>query len=225
MQPVKGVYLGWIPPHGKKWEPLYRTIRCAGGYMSEHTNLYAATIEQYPGLELPLMFHPNPLKLPCALETRTPLSRSDYKQGAHFLDLPYPNMDIFEYIGRTGGLVPGDPFSTCPLIESDNDGVYTYEAPLWNVNQDVRDCLIENVQLQVIFRPDEPLLVTADGHPLGELSPHFTYLGSGIENLKVLRISEAQAFMGRITLISFDTSVNLYATPEFALTSKEAVGV
>jgi hypothetical protein len=225
MKPVIGVYLGWIAPESKKWEPMYRTIRCPGGYQSERTQLYTPTLERYPGLELSLKFHPNPLKLPFALEIRTPLVREDYEWYSRLLDLPYPNMDVFEFVGRTGGLMVGDDFSICPIVDPNDDGVYTYKSLLWKVNKEVYDSLDENTQLQAIARHDRPTLITANGRPLGELSPHFLYLGNEIKNIKVLKISEAHYFIGRLTLISFDTPVNLYATSEFALASKEAIGV
>jgi hypothetical protein len=204
---------------------MYRTIRCLGGYQSERTQLYAPTVERYPGLKRTLSFYPNPLELPFALERRTPLVREDYEWDARFLNLPYPNMDVFEYVGRTGGLMVADNFSTCPIVEPNDDGSYTYESSLWKVDTEIRDSLNENAQLQAITRQDEPTLVTADGRLLGELSPHFSYLGNEINNLKVVRISERHYFMGRITLVSFHTPVNLSATPNFALATKEAIGV
>jgi hypothetical protein len=225
MKPVMGVYLGWIPPKSKKWEPMYRTMRAAGGYQSERTQLYAQTIERYPGLELSLKFHPNPLKLPFALERRIPLVREDYEWYSRLLNLHYPSMDLFEFVGRTGGLFSGDPFSICPIVEPNEDGIYTYESLLWEVNKEVRDSLSETTQLEAIARYNEPTLVTADGRLLGELSPHFSCLENEIKNLKIVRISEAHYFIGCLTLISFDTPVNAYATSEFALASKEAIGV
>jgi hypothetical protein len=225
MKPVIGVYLGWTPPESKQWEPMYRTIRTARGYQSERTQLYAPTIEHYPGLELSLKFHPNPLKLPFALERRIPLNRGDYEWDARFLNLPYPNMDVFEYIGRTGGLMVADGFTVCPIVEANEDGSYSYESGLWNVDKEVRDSLTENVKLEAIARKDELTLVTANDRLLGELSPHFSYLQNEINNLSIIRVSEPHYFLGRLTLISFDTPVNLYTTPNFALATREAIGV
>jgi hypothetical protein len=225
MKPINGVYLGWIPPEGKQWEPMYRTIRCAGGYQSERTQLCAPTIERYPGLEDTLSFYRNPLELPFALERRIPLVREDYEWYSRLLDLHYPNMDVFEFIGRSGGLMVADSFTVCPIVEPNDDGIYTYESLLSNVNKEVRDSLNENAQLQVISRQGEATLVTADGRVLGELSPYFSYLRNDINNFKIVRISERHYFIGHLTLISFDTPVNLYATPNFALATKEAIGV
>jgi hypothetical protein len=225
MKPINGVYLGWVPPGSKQWEPMYRTIRCAGGYQSERTQLCAPTIERYPGLEDTLKFYRNPLELPFALKRRIPLNREDYEWDARFLNLSYPNMDLFEYIGRTGGLMVADEFTVCPIVEPNDDSGYTYESSLWKVDEKVRDSLNDNVQLRAIARQNEPTLVTADDRVLGELSPHFSYLGNEIKNLNIFRISERHYFMGRITLVSFDTPVNLYATPNFALAKKEAIGV
>ena len=225
MKPVMGVYLGWIPPEGKQWEPMYRTIRCPGGYQSERTQLCAPTIERYPGLEDTLSFYPNPLELPFALERRIPLVREDYEWYARFLNLAYPNMDVFEFAGRTGGFMVADEFSTCPIVEPNADGSYTYESKLRNVDREVRDSLNEATQLKAIARKDEPTIVTADDRPLGELLPHFSYLENEISNPSIVRISEPHYFMGCLTLISFDTPVNLYATRNFALANREAIGV
>jgi hypothetical protein len=223
MKPVKGVYLGWISPKSNKWEPMYRTICCKGGYKSEYTKLYDRIIDLYPGLELPLMFHPNPLKLPFALETRTPLSRLDYMQDARFLNLPYPGLDIFEFIGRTGGLMAGDPFSTCPIVELNENGTYTYESVMWTVDADTKDSIDESTQLKVLTHMDKLMLVTTDERPLGELAPYFMYLGSTITNVKIVRIAE-EYFMGGQILVSFETSVNLSANSDFALKIDEKIG-
>jgi hypothetical protein len=225
MKPVIGVYVGWIPPEGKQWEPMYRTIRCPGGYQSDRTELYAPTVERYPGLKTTLSFYANPLELPFALERRTPLNRGDYEWYAKSLDLPYPSMDVFEFVSRTGGFMVADKCTVCPIIEPNEDGSYTYESKLRNVDGKVRDSLNETTKLEVIARKDEPTLVTADGQPLGELLPHFSYLRNEISNLSIVRISEPHYFLGRLTVISFDTPVNLYATPNFAPVTKEAVSV
>jgi hypothetical protein len=211
MKTVIGVYLGWIPPHGKEWEPLYRTIRCEGGYQSDRTQIYTEAVARYPGLKEPLDFHPNPLKLPFALDTRIPLNRPDYKYSAKLLDLPYPNLDIFEYIGRSGGLMSGDPFSICPIVAPNPDGKYTYESLLWKFDPQVRDLLDETTNLKAISSSNESTILTADDRVLGELLPHFTHLGDAISNIKVVRIAEQHYFLGRQVLISLDTPVNLSA--------------
>jgi hypothetical protein len=225
MKPVIGVYVGWIPPEGKQWEPMYRTVRCPGGYQSDRTELCAPTIERYPGLKSTLSFYPNPLELPYALERRTPLNREDYEWDARFFNLPYPNADIFEFTGRSGGLMVADSFSVCPIVEPNEDGSYTYEVQLREVDKEVRDNFNETMQLKVIAHQNEPTIITADNRHLGELPPPFSYLGEEINNLKVVRISEAHYFMGRSVLVSFDTPVNLYATSNFVMASREAVGV
>ena len=61
MRTITGVYLGWIPPNESEWEPLFRTVRVAGGYETMPTRWYAPRLEQYPGLELALSFNRNPL--------------------------------------------------------------------------------------------------------------------------------------------------------------------
>jgi hypothetical protein len=225
MKPVIGVYVGWIPPKGNQWEPLYRTMRCPGGYQSDRTQLYAPTVNRYPGLDMALSFYASPLELPFALERRIPLTREDYEWDARFLNLSYPNTDVFELVGRTGGLMVGDSFSICPIVEPNEDGSYTYEAELWKVDQDVRDSFNETTQLKVIACKDEPTIITADDRRLGELSPHFSYLGDEVNNLRVERISEAHYLLGRLTLISFETPVKLCDVPSFAMVSKEAIGV
>lgn len=216
MKSINGVYLGWIPPHSTSWEPLYRTIRCERGYKSERTRLYAPTIERYPGLALNSDFYPDPLDLPFALERRTPLVRPDYERDARLLNLPYPNPDLFEFIGRTGGLFSGDNFSVCPIVEPNDDGSYSYEFGLWKIDRDVRDGVNENTRLKAIARTNEPTILTADDRPLGEFSPHFTLLGDEILNVSIVRIGRPEIFTGSQVVVSFDTPVNLYATPAFA---------
>jgi hypothetical protein len=222
MKPISGVYLGWIPPHGNTWEPLYRTIRTGNGYQSDRTRLYASTIERYPGLELALSYHPNPTELPFALKKRTPLARSDYEWKAH---LPYPNLDIFEYIGRTGGMFSADSFTICPIVEPNDDGTYTYETVLWKFDPQVRDVLTELTQIETIFRADDTTLVTANGRELGELLPHFTHLGDAISKIEIVKISEPHEFLGRQILISFNTVVELFAKPPFDLANKVLLNV
>jgi hypothetical protein len=221
MKPVTGVYLGWIPPHGKFWEPLYRTIRCPGGYKSERTRLYAEEVKRYPGLKEPLDFYPNPLELPFALLTRTPLVRPDYERDASTLNLPYPNLDIFEYIGRTGGLFSGDPFTVCPIVEPNDDGSFSFESLLWKFDPEVRDSLNETSQLKVIVRTGEPPIVSSNDRVLGELLPNFALLEDTIFNVRLVRIGQKHYFGGGEILISFDTSLNLYQTPNFGLTTPE----
>ena len=92
MQAITGVYLGWIPPNGSEWEPLFRTIRVAGGYETVPTRWYALRLAQYPGLELALSLNPNPLDLPYILSRRTPLNRPDYERNSRTLGLPYPKI-------------------------------------------------------------------------------------------------------------------------------------
>jgi hypothetical protein len=221
MKSINGIYLGWIPPHSKSWEPLYRTIRCERGYKNEQTRLYAPTIERYPGLTMVLNFKPDPSDLPFAVKRRTPLVRPDYERNARLLNLSYPNLDLFEYIGRTGGLFSGDAFSICPIVEPNADGRYTYEFMLWKVDKEVRDSLNESVRLKAIARTNEPTLLTADDRPLGEFSPHFTMLGDEIFNVRIVRIGRPEHFTGSQVVVSFDTPVNLSATPAFAVVSEE----
>jgi hypothetical protein len=221
MKPIIGVYLGWIPPHSNSWEPLYRTIRCERGYKSERTRLYAPTIERYPGLKEPIDLSPEPFNLPPALKTRTPKVRPDYERNARLLNLPYPNLDLFEFIGRAGGLFSGDPFSVCPIVEPNDDGSYTYEFTLWKVDKEVRDSPNENGRLKAITRTNEPTLLTVDDRPLGEFSPHFTSIGNEILNLRIVKIGRPEILTGNQVVVSFDTPINLYANPAFALVGRE----
>jgi hypothetical protein len=221
MKSINGVYLGWIPPHSNSWEPLYRTIRCERGYKNERTRLYAPTIERYPGLTLNLDFYPDPSDLPFALERRIPKVRPDYERDARLLNLPYPNPDLFEFIGRTGGLFSGDNFSICPIVEPNDDGSYSYEFGLWKIDKEVRDLVNENTRLKAIARINEPTLLTADDRPLGEFSPHFMLLGDKIFNVRIVRIGRPEHFTGSQVVVSFDTPVNLSATSTFAVVSEE----
>jgi hypothetical protein len=223
MKPILGVYLGWIPPHGDTWEPLYRTIRLASGYQSDRTQLCALAIERYPGLKEPLDFHPDPLHLPYALMTRIPLNRPDYEYCAKLFNLPYPNLDILECIGRTGGLVSGDPFSTHPIVEMNDDGSYSYESVLWKFDPQVRDSLKETTQLEVSRRSNQIMIVTDDNRELGELLPHFSHIAEAMYNIKVVGIGDQHYFLGRQILISFDTTVNVSAKFQLEETTPEAL--
>ena len=223
MKPINGIYLGWIPPHSELWEPLYRTIRCERGYKSERTNAYAPAIKRYPGLKEPLDFYPDPNDLPFALNTRIPKVRPDYERNARLLNLSYPSLDLFEYIGRAGGRFSGDPFTVCPIVEPNNDGSYSYEFTLWKVDKEVRDSNPESGRLKAIARTNEPTLLTVDDRPLGEFSPHFTMLGNEILNVKIVRIGRPEILTGNQVVVSFDTPVNLYATPAFAMLSEEVM--
>jgi hypothetical protein len=225
MKRITGAYIGWIPPEGKRWEPLYRTIRCEGGYQSDRTWHYAPTIEKYPGLLYSLKFDPDPLDLPFLLERRMPLSREDYEWDARFLKLPYPKLDLFEYIGRTGGLMGVDPYSTCPVIEPNEDGTYTFESMLWKFDVEVRDSLNPDAQIKASIGADYLPIVIADNRKLGDLPPYFAGLGNEIFNLTIVRIAEHHYIFGRPILVSFDTPVNLYHTPNFALAVGELANV
>lgn len=221
MKPIIGVYLGWIPPHSDTWEPLYRTIRVPGGYQSDRTVIYAPTIARYPGLRRPLNFYPDPLDLPFSLSKRLPKVRPDYERDAKTLNLQYPNLDLFEYIGRTGGLFSGDPFTVFPIVEPNADGSYSYDSLLWKWEPEVRDSLSDRSLLEVVIRDGRPLIVTEGGSVLGELLPNFARLGDTISPVKFVRIGEKHYFGGGEILISFDSSINVYATPDFALAASE----
>lgn len=221
MKPVIGVYLGWIPPDEKAWEPLYRTVRTNDGYKTEPTQLLAPTIARYPGLKEVLAPPRNPSDLPYTLRKRTPLIRPDYERNARTLNLPYPIVDLFEYIGRTGGQFSGDPFTVCPIVEPDEDGKYTYEFGLWKVDNEVANNLNSSTQFKAIANPPEAPIVTVKERRLGEFSPHFSQLENTISNINLVNIGEQDYSGGGQIIISFDTSTNLYETPSFALASQE----
>ncbi|MCY7337513.1 MAG: hypothetical protein LH613_15105 [Chamaesiphon sp.] len=223
MQKINGVYLGWIPPQQEQWEPLFRTIRIPGGFDSEPTRLYAANLERYPGLELALSFHPDPSKLPFALSHRTPLVREDYERNARTLNLSYPNLDLFEYIGRTGGFFSGDSFTVCPIVSPNDDNNYSYESGLRKINSEVANHLNRTSKLKAIASSlGQPTLVTADDRVLGELLPHFTIIKDAVFNIQLANIGEKHYFGGGQVIISFDTNINLYDDPCFALASRGA---
>lgn len=223
MKPINGVYVGWIPPHSHLWEPLYRTVRCGRGYESQRTKAYAPAIKQYPGLETALKFKADLSDLPYALNKRTPKVRDDYERNARLLRLSYPNLDLFEFIGRAGGLFSGDPFTVCPIVNPNDDGSYTYEFILSGVDPNVREKIDDQTQLKPIVQADRLTLLTADSQPLGTFSPHFTHLGSEIFNLNIVRIGRPEHVTGNQTVVSFDTMVNLCGTPEFALVDREVM--
>ena len=226
MQAISGVYLGWTPPNESRWEPLFRTTRVAGGYQSDPTKWYAPRLAQYPGLELALSFNANPLELPYILSRRTPLNRPDYERNARSLGLPYPNLDLFEYIGRTGGLFSGDPFSVCPIVKPNHNGKYSYECGLEKVNNEVAKYLRATTELKTISAVGVPAIITADGRTLGRMLPHFEPLKNGISNVQLINIGEKHQFGGGHIIVSFDANINLYAYPQFDLVKKGAtVGV
>ena len=226
MQAITGVYLGWIPPNGSEWEPLFRTIRVAGGYETVPTRWYAPRLAQYPGLELSLSLNPNPLDLPYILSRRTPLNRPDYERNSRTLGLSYPNLDLFEYIGRTGGFFSGDPFSVCPIVEPNDDNKYSYEFGLRSVNNEVAKYLNGTTELKAITSIGQSTMITADGQVLGELLPHFELFKNGISNIQLVNIGEDHQFGGGHIIISFDANINLYAHPCFDLVRTGAtVGV
>jgi hypothetical protein len=225
MKPVIGVYLGWIPPHSDNWEPLYRTMRVPGGYHSDRTRLYAPTIERYPGLEMVLAHDFDSLELPYLLDKRTPRVRSDYEYDAKLLNLEYPIADLFEYIGRSGGLFSGDDFTICPIVEPNEDGSYSYESMLLEFDPEVRDNLTEASQLKAIFSDGKQPIVTAEDLVLGQFLPHFAYLADSISSVNSIRIAEDHFFLGRQILISFDTPVNLYANSCFNLATEAMLSV
>jgi hypothetical protein len=225
MKPVIGVYLGWIPPHSDNWEPLYRTMRVPGGYHSDRTRLYAPTIERYPGLEMPLKYRSDPLDLPFALRKRTPRIRSDYEYAAKLLNLEYPIPDLFEFLGRSEGRFSGDAFTICPIVEPNEDGSYSYESLLSEFNPQVRDNLTEKSQLKAIFRTGESPIVTADDLVLGKFPAHFAYLADSTSSVNSIKIAENHYYLGRQILISFDTSVNLYANSCFNLATEALLSV
>lgn len=223
MKPINGIYLGWIPPHSHLWEPLYRTIRNGRGYKTERTKSYDRAIERYPGLKMVLDFKPDPLDLPYALSRRTPKDRPDYERDAHLFDLPYPNLDLFEYIGRSGGSFSGDPFTVCPIVAANDNGSYSYECRLLEIDPHLRNDISENIQLGIFPEVNNASCVTAGGLYLGRLPAHFTMLSGSVFNLTVVRIKGAENCTGSRIVVSFDTPVNLYATSEFALVGEEVM--
>ena len=172
-----------------------------------------------------LDFNPDPWRLPFALNRRIPKVRPDYERDARTLNLPYPIPNLFEYVGRTGGLFSGDPFSICPIVEPNDDGSYSYESLLWKFDPEVRKSLTPTSQLKAIVTNGKPLITTTDERVLGELLPNFIHLGNTIFNVKLIEIGEKHYFGGGDILVSFDTSLNLYITPSFALTNRELASV
>ncbi len=225
MKPINGVYVGWIPPHSHLWEPLYRTVRCDGGYQSQQTKAYTDAIARYPGLKGGLDFRADPLDLPYALSRRTPKVRTDYEQTARLLGLPYPILDLFEYIGRTGGLFSGDSFTVCPVVAPDDNGSYSYsyECVLSGVDPVIRDSLSPDTKLGVAPQLDNATIITADGLFLGRLSPHFSPLYAEIFNPNILKVGQQETIIGSQIVVSFDTPVNLYLAPAFAVVNQEAI--
>ena len=217
MQTITGVYLGWIPPNESVWEPLYRTMRTTSGYQNTPTKWYAPRLAQYPGLEMALDFIGSPLDPPYMLSRRMPLVRPDYERDAQLLGLSYPIPDLFEYIGRTGGLFSGDPFTICPIVEPNDDGTYTYETLLWKFEPAVRDHLTSSSELKTIISDGKSLIVTPDNQILGELFPYFKVLKDAMFNVKLVKIGGKHYFGGGSVLISFDTLVNIYRTDNFNL--------
>ena len=220
MQAITGVYLGWIPPNESEWEPLFRTMRVTGGYESIPTRWYAPRLAQYPGLELALSFNRNPLNLPYILSRRTPLVRHDYERDARLLGLNYPITDLFDYIGRTGGLFSGDQFTICPIVEPGDDGTYTYQSLLWKFDPAVRDCLTVGDQLKAVIFEGKSLIVTPDDRVLGELFPHFKILEGAIFNIELVKIGEQDYSGGGSILVSFNTSINISQTAKYKLASE-----
>ena len=220
MQAITGVYLGWIPPEESAWEPLFRTIRVAGGYQSDPTRWYAPRLAQYPGLELALSFNPDPLKLPLKLNRRTPLVRSDYERDAQLLGLNYPITDLLEYVGRTGGSFSGDPFTICPIVEPNDDGNYSYESLLWKFEPEVRDSLTVGDRLKAVISDGKQLIITPDDRVLGELFPYFRILEDAIFNIEFVKIGKQDYSGGGDILLSFDTLVNIYQATNFNLASE-----
>jgi len=217
VQKINGVYLGWIPPMAEQWEPLFRTIRVPGGYSSEPTQLYETNLKRYPGLELGLKFHPDPLKLPFALSHRTPLAREDYERDARLLNLDYPIPDLFEYIGRTGGLYSGDSFTACPIVEPNDRGKYSYESLLGKFDPEIWKEITATSELKSVTIAGKPKIVTADDRVVGSLLPHFDILKDAISNVKLIGIGERHYLGGGDLLVSFDTPVNMYAHSDFAI--------
>ena len=217
MQAITGVYLGWVPPNESEWEPLFRTVRIPGGYQSDPTRWYAPRLAQYPGLDLALSFNRNPLDLPYILSRRTPLVRPDYERDARLLGLNYPITDLLEYIGQTGGLFSGDPFTTCPIVEPNDDGNYSYESLLWKFEPEVRDSLAAGSELKAVISDGKQLIITPDERVLGELFSHFKIIQDAIFNVKLIKIGEQGYSGGGDILISFDTPVDIYQTTNFNL--------
>lgn len=225
MKPINGVYVGWIPPNSHLWEPLYRTIRDGKQYKNEKTRAYDPTIARYPGLDTALNFKPNPVALPYALERRRPLNRADYEYNAQVWDLRYPIPDVLEYVGRTSGQCSGDPFTICPIVEPNDDGTYSYVCGVWGLDPAIHDTITQNTPLGIVTEAENATCVMADGLFLGRLSPHFTMLSDSIFDLTIVKIARREGHTGCRIIVSFNTPVDLYATPEFAVVSNEVASV
>ena len=116
----------------------------------------------------------------------------------------------------------------CELKDSTitgSDGSYSYESLLWKFDPEVRQSLTTTSQLKAIITNGKPLITTTDERVLGELLPNFIHLGNTIFNVKLIEIGEKHYFGGGDILVSFDTSLNLYITPSFALTNRELASV
>jgi hypothetical protein len=126
---ITGMYLGWIVPDTNKWEALIRLTKSSQGYHLNYTCSYADVISRYKGIAR--LSAKNDIdreyiskSIPYLFEDRMPRLRVDVERKCELLNLPYPNIDLFAYIARTGGKCLGDSFDICPIVTPNGDGEY-----------------------------------------------------------------------------------------------------
>lgn len=227
---VVGMYLGWVVPDTQQWEALIKLTKFSRDYHASYTRAYVELLPRYKGIaELLNIADVNEeyisADIPAVFEARMPRPRVDVGRKCEFLGLPYPDMDLFAYIARTGGKINDDPFNICPILTPSLDGEYEFYCSLaasrefeeyWNlltfeskIESDGRAIYIQVSKSDTIYFADLP--------------EYFTKLGGSIRKIEILNIPNNPLLgMGILTKITLSV-LNPYGSRSFELVREKII--
>lgn len=227
---ITGMYLGWVVPDTARWEALIKLTKSSLGYHLSYTRAYLDVISRYKGIAR--LSSKNQIdrenicsSIPDVFEARMPRLRVDVERMCGLLSLPYPNMDLFAYIARTGGECSGDSFDICPIVMPNADGKYEFFY-LFSAFEDFKhyrhslnlESKIECDRNQVYLQVDESHRVHFANLPV-----YFSQLGGSVSKIEIVNIpNHPMLGMGLLAKVTLSV-LNPYANPTFALAQEKAI--
>ena len=221
---IVGMYLGWVVPDTDRWEALIKLTKSTLGYHLSYTRAYLDVISRYKGIAR--LSGTNQIdrenicgSIPYIFQARMPRLRVDVERMCGLLNLPYPNMDLFAYIARTGGECSGDSFNICPIVNPNSDDKYEF-LYLFEAFEDFKhyrhflsleskiECDLHQIYLQI----DESHKVH-----FANLPAYFSQLSGLVSKIEIVNIpNHPMLGMGLLAKVTL-SALNPYANQTFAL--------
>jgi hypothetical protein len=221
---IIGMYLGWVIPETQKWEALLRLTKSSLGYHLNPTNFCIELSKKYlgipeilgmPGLNDEYISH----DIPGIFDPRVPVERKDIGKTCQFLDLGFPDIDVFAFIARTGGEINGDPYSVCPILVPNPDGNREFYCCL-GTTPELRERWDDFTLNSKAESSNGTLLIQLNDdltkYP-AKLPAFFSQLTGSIDRVEILNISKPSEFGVRIFAKVIYSDFNPYNSPTFSL--------